>query len=241
MKKHLLACFLFIMGLAIPAQNSEFIDRNFEFTKLDSNIYLIKSAFSGDGNLNCNHLLITDPKDIVLVNTPVNDSLTSVLLNCVVRKFRRPVTKIIVSHFHEDSSGGLNETRKQGIVSYGLDKTADLLKPSGKNIDMTFSDTLDISLQNCLVKLYYFGAGHSADNILVWLPVQKILFGGCLLKALSVNNIGNTKDADPASWVETVKKVKERCKDAKIVIPGHMEYGNNSVFDHTIEVVNFKK
>lgn len=218
--------------------SNEKLDRNFEITRLTDKVYSMKSSFAGDGNLICNHLLIVDSNDILLVNTPVNDSLTAVMLSCIERKFKRPVTKIVVSHFHDDSSGGLVETSKRGITSYSLDKTKELLKPVGRKIDIVFKDSFIISLQTVKVELLYFGAGHSIDNIVVWLPVEKILFGGCMLKSLSSKNIGNTKDADLQSWAGTVRKVKERCSDVKIVIPGHMESGDVAIFDHTIELVS---
>jgi Zn-dependent hydrolases, including glyoxylases len=197
----------------------------------------MKSAFSGDGNLNCNHLLILNSAEIILVNTPVNDSLTAVMLKCVEKRFKKPVKKVIATHFHEDSSGGLAETARRGIISYGLDKTNELLKPTGRKIDVVFSDSLNLPIQNEDIKLMFLGGGHSKDNIVVWLPDEKILFGGCLLKALSANNIGNTKDADMNSWANTVSKLKNRFKDAKVVIPGHMEIGDTSIFNHTIEIV----
>jgi metallo-beta-lactamase class B len=159
------------------------------------------------------------------------------MLKCVEKRFKKPVKKVIATHFHEDSSGGLSETARHGIISYGLDKTKELLKPTGKTIDVVFPDSLSIPIQNEDIKLLYFGGGHSTDNIVVWLPNEKILFGGCLLKSLSVNNIGNTKDADISSWANTVSKLRNRCKDAKIVVPGHMETGDTSIFDHTIEIV----
>jgi metallo-beta-lactamase class B len=232
--------FLLFFIAASAADTAERLNRNFEITGLTNNIYLAKSSFSGDGNLNCNHLIIIDSTEIVLVNTPVNDSLTSVILDCIEKRFKKPVKKVIVSHFHDDSAGGLMETARCGIVSYGLNKTDELLKPSGMKIDMVFSDSMDIPLQTKKVKLIYFGGGHSIDNILVWLPEEKILYGGCLLKSLSANNIGNIKDADINSWVNTVKKVQHRCCNAKIIIPGHMEYGDTAIFDHTIEIVSQK-
>lgn len=229
----------------IPSQifagdSIERLDRNVELIKLTEKVYSMKSSFARDGILNCNHLLIFDDKDIVLVNTPVNDSLTAVMLNCIEKKFKRPVTKVVVSHFHEDSSGGLVETSKRKIISYGLDKTRELLKLTGRKIDVVFTDSLIIPLQTIKIELFYFGGGHSIDNIVVWLPVEKILFGGCMIKSLSAKDKGNIKDADLKSWASTVSKVKERCKGVRVVIPGHMESGDAALLDHTIELVKIK-
>jgi len=213
------------------------VDKNIEITKLTDKTYLIQSSYACNGYLDCNHLLIVDKEDIILINTPAKDSLTAIMLNCIEKKFKRKVTKVIVSHFHDDSSGGLKETSKRGIISYGLDKTRDLLKSGNTNIDHIFTDSLTILLQTTRLDLFYLGAGHSIDNIITWLPDEKILFGGCLMKSLNAKDKGNIKDADLLAWPVTVQKAKARFTDAKIVIPGHGSIGDFSVFDHTINIV----
>jgi len=213
------------------------VDKNIELTKLTNKAWLIQSSYACDGILDCNHLLIIDRNDIVLVNTPASDSLTAVLLNCIEKKFKRKVTKLIVSHFHDDSSGGLAETGKRGIKSYALDKTRDLLKKENKKTDIVFTDSLNIPLQSLNLKLVYFGAGHSVDNIVIWVPDGKILFGGCLLKSLTSSDKGNIKDADLQAWSQTIQKVKDRFGSAKIVIPGHGAIGDCTIFDHTMGIV----
>ena len=213
------------------------VDKNIEITKLSDKTYLIQSSYACNGYLDCNHLLIVDKEDIILINTPAKDSLTAIMLNCIEKKFKRKVTKVIVSHFHDDSSGGLKETSKRGIISYGLDKTRDLLKSGNTNIDHIFTDSLTILLQTTRLDLFYLGAGHSIDNIITWLPDEKILFGGCLMKSLNAKDKGNIKDADLLAWPVTVQKAKARFTDAKIVIPGHGSIGDFSVFDHTINIV----
>jgi len=240
-KKIIFFILLNLIAKDILANDSiEKIDNNIGIARLSEKVYLMKSSFNCNGSLDCNHMLVVDLKDIVLINTPVNDSLTGILLNCIRQKFKRPVTKVVISHFHEDSSGGIAETNRNGITSYSLDKTKELLKSHGRFIDVVFKDSIEINLQTVHIELYFPGAGHTFDNIVVWLPEEKILFGGCLIKSLSVNDKGNIKDADMQSWAETVLRVKNRFSNAKIVIPGHFDCGDTSLFDHTIKLVHLK-
>lgn len=236
--------FLLFLNLAVlrllAGDSISRVDKNIGIRRLADKAYLIQTSYACNGYLDCNHLLIVDIKDIVLINTPAKDSLTAILLNCVEKKFKRKVTKVIVSHFHDDSSGGLIETRKRGIISYSLDKTRDLLKTENKKIDIVFKDSLKISLQTTQLDLFYLGAGHSVDNIITWLPAEKILFGGCLMKSLDSKDKGNIKDADLQAWPVTVQRAKDRFKDAKIVIPGHSAIGDSSIFDHTLRIVKMK-
>jgi metallo-beta-lactamase class B len=242
MKKGLLFLILLnLTGLKLFAGDSiDRVDKNIEITKLADKAYLIQSSYSCNGYLDCNHLLIVDSKDIVLVNTPATDSLTLIMLDCIEKKFKKKVTKVIVSHFHDDSSFGLLETSKRGIVSYSSDKTRDLLKSANRNIDIVFKDSMTISLQTIRLELFYLGAGHSIDNIVTWMPSEKILFGGCLMKSLVSQDKGNIKDADLQAWPATAQKVKDRFKDANIVIPGHAAIGDSSIFDHTIKIASMK-
>ena len=240
-KIYLLLVVNMLMCLNLSAQltdnKQERFDKNIGITQLSDNAYLMQSSFAINGQLDCNHLLIVDKKDVVLINTPVNDSLTKIMVSYIEKKFKRKVTKVIVSHFHDDSSGGLRMISKLGINSFGLNKTRELLRAEGKYIDFVFANSLTIPLQTMDLELFYPGAGHSVDNIVVWVPAEKILFGGCLIKSPAVNDKGNIKDADLQNWPIAVEHVKDRYNDAKIVIPGHGDVGDSSAFDHTVKVV----
>ncbi len=241
MKKAIIILFsLNILLVHIIASGLGGDDKNFKITKLTENAYLIQSSYSCNGHLDCNHLLVVDSKDIVLVNTHAKDSLTTIMLNHIHAKFNRPVTKVIASHFHDDSSGGLTATANQGIISYSTAKTRDLVKTFGKRVDITFTDSMTIELQSFPLQLFYFGPGHTVDNMVIWFPKDKILFGGCLLKSIETKNQGNIADADLLNWAGTVKKVKNRFPDAQVVIPGHMAIGNVAIFDHTIDIAEMK-
>ena len=242
MKKWVLSLILLVLAVfnLIGGDPVERFDKNIGITKLTDKIYLMQSSFACNGHLDCNHLIIADSNDMVLINTPATDSLTAIMINFIEKKFKRKITKLIVSHFHDDSAGGLDETDKRGIIAYGLNLTSDLLKPAHKNIDVVFRDSMTIPLQTLKLELFYLGAGHSVDNIVTWIPGEKILFGGCLIKSLDTNDKGNVRDADMLAWPLTVQKVKERFKDARVVIPGHLSIGDSSLFDHTINIVKSK-
>jgi metallo-beta-lactamase class B len=56
------------------------------------------------------------------------------------------------------------------------------------------------------------------------------------------NGLGNLADAVVDEWEGSVQRVKESFPNAKIVVPGHDEYGGLELLDHTIELVKkYKK
>lgn len=77
-----------------------------------------------------------------------------------------------------------------------------------------------------------------ADDIVVWVPKKKVLFGGCLIKSQNAGNLGNTAEADLINYPATLKKVREKYSGAKIVISGHGQSGGIELINHTIELCN---
>jgi metallo-beta-lactamase class B len=134
--------------------------------------------------------------------------------------------------------GALNEVHKRGIKSYSQVKTREIARM--KNLPVPgyeFENSLTLSLDDKEIICNYFGAGHTIDNIVVWIPEEKILFGGCMVKSLRSRNLGNTADAVIDEWPNTLKKVLETYPESKIVIPGHGEYGDLSLVHHTLELL----
>ena len=84
-----------------------------------------------------------------------------------------------------------------------------------------------------VASVFYPGAGHTEDNIVVWLASEKILFGGCFIKSLQHNNLGYTGDADINEWSNSLQQVINRYPDIKLVVPGHGKNGDVSLLTHT--------
>jgi metallo-beta-lactamase class B len=87
-----------------------------------------------------------------------------------------------------------------------------------------------------MILVTYPGIGHTTDNVVAWLPKQKILFGGCLVKSLDAQSLGNTSDGDLMAFPVTLKKIKAAYQNAKIVVPGHGDWGGLELVDHTLRL-----
>lgn len=75
----------------------------------------------------------------------------------------------------------------------------------------------------------------------MWIPEEKILFGGCMLKALGWKGLGYLGDAVVEEWPKTLKKVLEAFPDARIVIPGHGDRGDLGLIHHTLRLLEDQK
>jgi metallo-beta-lactamase class B len=63
----------------------------------------------------------------------------------------------------------------------------------------------------------------------------------CLVKSLNTRNLGDTEEGGLINYTATLKKVKERYSDAKIVVSGHEQPGELDLIDLTIRLCNNRK
>jgi metallo-beta-lactamase class B len=188
-----------------------------------------------------NGLIIVDGEHAMMIDLPWTDEQAGILFDWIVREQKAAIQKVIPTHFHTDCAGGLAEAHRRGADSFALEKTAELLKKTNKPVPRNwFTERMSLSCGKTRVELAFLGGGHTVDNIVAYIPSRKILFAGCLVKSLSAKNIGNTEDADLINYPVTLKKVRERYSDAKIVVPGHGQPGGLNLIDHTIRLCNNK-
>lgn len=81
------------------------------------------------------------------------------------------------------------------------------------------------------------GAGHSPDNVVVWFPERRVLFGGCLVKNATTRSAGNLADADLGGWPRALERLEERYPEAALIVPGHGEPGGWELVENTRRVV----
>lgn len=96
--------------------------------------------------------------------------------------------------------------------------------------------TSDFEIDKVKIETYYPGAGHSVDNLTVWFPDSKVLFGGCLIKSLDANNLSNLADASVKEWPNSLKNLLKKYPDVKLVIPGHGNWGDVGLISHILEL-----
>jgi metallo-beta-lactamase class B len=216
------------------------ISEDLEVVTISDNSFIhISYLASPDGRrYPCNGLVYINDREAFIIDTPVNDQLTLDLINWIKNELGAEITGVIVNHWHVDCMGGLNQVNQSGIRSYAHELTCEIA--GAKNLPVPafcFKDSLIIKTGQKEILCKYFGPAHTVDNIVVWIPEDEILFGGCMVRALSANTPGNISDADLHSWPETMKKVIRRFGHARIVVPGHGKIGGPDLLTHTLELV----
>ena len=226
--------------LGIQASNIIEIDRDIQLVHLQDSIFIHVSWHEPDNfdRFPSNGLLIVKNGQGIMVDTPMDNDKTERLTEYIEDNFNIRLLKFIGTLFHDDCIGGLHYLKEKGVESIANSMTIDkcmeldLLPP-----DYGFAESRIINFHDEEIECRYFGGGHSFDNIVVWLPDQRILFGGCLVRSANATNLGNTKDAVLNEWAGTVQNILQQYKDITLVIPGHGSSGGIELINHTLELL----
>jgi metallo-beta-lactamase class B len=213
----------------------EVIAPNVSITQVSPGIWMHVTTLDG-GKFPTNGLLLETAKGSVLVDAGWGVAQTEALLDFAKTRLRRPVVRTIITHSHQDRAGGIAAIRKRGLPVLLYKETARILKLTGKGIDAIGSESiLDVGGER--LEVFFPGHGHSPDNVVVWLPRQRILFGGCAIKGGEANDLGNVKDANLNRWVDAISALRTRYSSAEIVIPGHGARGGPDLLGHTLALL----
>lgn len=205
-------------------------------TQVSPDVYMHTSYLSTQnfGKVPCNGIIVKNKNEAVILDTPVDDKTSSVLISWIRNELKSNITAVIPTHFHEDCLGGLQEFHKNHIPSYAYYRTIEAARAKGFVVPMNgFQDSLNLKTGNGHVSLAFFGEGHTKDNIVAYYAPDHILFGGCLIKELNAGK-GNLADANEQAWSESVRKIQKKYPEIRKVIPGHGEPGDARLLQYTI-------
>jgi len=235
-------CFFIIIFLIIIyslfAEDYNYID----LFKLTDLICIHTTYENIDGYKTPSNGLIIDSKEgLILIDTPWNNAQTETLLKLTKEKFKKDIILVIITHFHQDRLGGIEIIHKNNIETISTELTVNLVEKTGypKPKKRLSNDITLFNYNNIKFETYFPGAAHTLDNIIVWFPEDKILFGGCMLKSEDSNNLGNTKDSDLKQWPKSLENLIKKYPDINITVPGHGNWSKNNLIKHTLNL--FKK
>ena len=183
----------------------------------------------------CNGYIYINGSEAIVFDTPLNDSISSQLIHFIEQDIGATVKGIVLNHHHSDAAGGVKAFAKANIPVYAHELTAQLLVKDSISIDHTFSEIQQIKLGDKVVENFYPGEAHTRDNIVSYIPSEKLLYGGCMVKAIDASK-GNLEDANEATWSQTIENIKNHVPDVEVVIPGHGQLGGKGLLDYTAQL-----
>lgn len=175
------------------------------------------------GRVPSNGLIVEKGDFSILVDTAWNDRQTAEIIQWASTTLKKPIRWAVFTHAHEDKMGGVTALRAQGIATYAADDSNQRAPDQGltpAEYALVFDAQHNSTMLEPLV-IFDPGPGHTPDNIVVGLPEQSIIFGGCLIRPAGATDLGNTAEADLQHWEAAVTAVAKRFPQAQQVIPSH--------------------
>lgn len=196
---------------------------------------------------------------VVICSSPFETEATRALVRWVKSTFSPTRILAINTHFHLDGSGGNEAYRELGVETWGTALTRKLVVERGERLRAGAADDFTgerrarvlatkilpaehtfpagsehtIRFGDAEVRVIDPGAAHAPDNLLVFFPAQRVLFGGCMIKGS--RTVGYVGDADLAHWEAAVEVARRTSPRA--VVPGHGAPAGPELFDLTVDVV----
>lgn len=202
-----------LFPVAVMAQKSVKISDDISITQLSDKVYTYVSLaeIEGWGMVPSNGMIVINNHQAALLDTPINDAQTEMLVNWVTDSLHAKVTTFIPNHWHGDCIGGLGYLQRKGVQSYANQMTIDLAKEKGLPVpEHGFTDSLTGQLGRHASPMLLFRRQGMRPTISWFGCRQRIPFWRSMLKDNQATSIGNISDADVTAWPKTLDKVKAK-------------------------------
>ena len=209
---------------------------------------------------NSNVMVAVMPDQTVFIaSSPFETEGADALLQWIQAEFKPQKVIAVNTHFHADGTGGNEAYKKHGVEIWASDLTRKLQRERGESQkvkeaagfesqpelkkrlekrqiviadhEYKIQDGKTFEFGGEKVDVIYPGPAHSTDNVAVYLPQRKVLFGGCMVRP--VKTLGYVGDADVKSWADSVSHL--RALAPQVVIAGHEAVGGVELIDNTVE------
>ena len=216
--------FLFFVSNVFSQNQKIKISDDLEIQKISDHVYIYISYHDLETikHFPANGMIYVHNGKSLLIDTPWEIDGTRKLIDWIPQHLKVSIEGVIVTHWHEDCMGGLQVFHDAGIKSYANTMTSEFAKQQGLPVPQNlFNESCVLNLGGEDVFCFFPGGGHTKDNIVVWIPNEKILFAGCIAKAMNWSSLGFIGDADIQSWPKSLNKLLLRFPECQGVIPGH--------------------
>ena len=195
----------------------------------------------GQAPIPLNGLVVVDGDEVTLVDAAWGELATVALIERVRQETGKPVTKLIVTHHHADRTQGVDAAEREGLEVFTHPDTPNLAARAGWPVPNTSVAALaepGSRIKVGKVEVAYPGPGHAPDNIVAYLPEEKILYAACLVRGAGSTNLGNIADADLPTWRESLVWTKSTYRNAETVVPGHGKGADILLIDATARLID---
>ncbi|MBU3630393.1 MBL fold metallo-hydrolase [Polynucleobacter sp. AP-Melu-500A-A1] len=203
---------------------------------------------SANQNFISNAGFVVTPKGVVVVDALGSPTLAKKLIGEIARITPQKVVAVVVSHYHADHVYGLQEFKRIGAKIYAQGEGRNYLSSEtarqrliasridfapwvNANTSLISADVwIDKQFKLNIGGIEFFisrvGPAHAPEDLMVYVPSEKVLFAGDLVFRGRIPFVGN---ADSKGWLAALNEIERLNPD--VVIPGHGDYSVKPVQD----------
>jgi glyoxylase-like metal-dependent hydrolase (beta-lactamase superfamily II) len=193
-------------------------------TKVKDNVYFVQ------GGAGSNNGFIVGKTGVIVVDTKITPASEKDELAEIAKITPNPVTTAIITHSDADHVNGLaalpasvtviaqENCKAEMVASAGTRNPA----PQDRLPTKTYGKTDKLTIDGIHIRLYHWAPGHTSGDTIVYLPDQKVVFGGDLLAGApdrAETLIHLEKHGTAAGWIENAKGMVGL--DADTYLTGH--------------------
>ena len=214
--------------------------------------YFVKGLAEMGSDKNQNFIsnagFVITPKGVVVVDALGSPALAKKLIAEIKKLTSQKIVAVIVTHYHADHIYGLqefknigakiyaqgegrnyisSETAKQRLISSRIDfapwvNASTHLMSADVWIDQSFT----LTVGGVEFKISRVGPAHAPEDLIIYVPSEKVLFAGDLVFRGRIPFVGN---ADSKGWLQALNEIESL--NPSIVIPGHGAHSVNPIQD----------
>ncbi len=180
--------------------------------------------------------------DSVLAVDSGSDAATAkAVLEKIAETAGRPVRYLVITHAHGDHAGGaatfaaagaevICHENAAGALAALLARSAFRSSPAL----LGFSERMVLLGGTRRPAIYWLGPGHTAGDVIVFLPEEKVLFTGDLVLNGRLPYM-QSADMDPRGWEQIIRRLA--ALDVEKIVPGHGGIGPRQGIADTLAYV----
>ena len=216
------------------------------------NTYFVKGLAEMGGSKNQNFIsnagFVITPNGVVVVDALGSPALAKKLIAEIKKLTSQKVVAVIVTHYHADHVYGLQEFKRVGAKIYAQGEGRNYISSetakqrliasridfapwvnASTNLmsaDIWIDQSFTLTVGGIEFKISRVGPAHAPEDLIIYVPSEKVLFAGDLVFRGRIPFVGN---ADSKGWLQALNEIE--LLNPGVVIPGHGAHSINPIED----------
>ncbi len=195
----------------------------------------------GQAPVPINGLFIDDGDAITLVDGAWGELATVALIEKVRAETGKPVTRLIVTQHDAARTLGVDAAEREGLEVFTHPATPGLAARAGYPVPNTSVAALNTPQSRTKVgrvEVAFPGPGASPDNLVVYLPEEKILYAGFFVRGAGAETLSASDDVDLQAWRDALVWTKTTYRETETVVPGRGKGADILLIDATARLID---